>query len=154
MSNPVKKVHFSVTFLLITFFWYIFSKLFQRIRNQHVSALQYLSLFAHLYLSVSAPQCTVCFSALQYPSVFALMYLSVSALRYLSVFAIECLSVFALTKTVCLRNAVFVSLCLHYFICLSPYHRICISPNYTVEYVCLRIAVSFCLLASESVCPH
>ncbi len=30
----VKKVHFSVTFLLITFFWYIFSKLFQRIRNQ------------------------------------------------------------------------------------------------------------------------
>ena len=29
-----EKVHISVTFLLITFFWYIFSKLFQRIRNQ------------------------------------------------------------------------------------------------------------------------
>ncbi len=30
----VKKVHISVTFLLITFFWFIFSKFFQRIRNQ------------------------------------------------------------------------------------------------------------------------
>jgi hypothetical protein len=30
----VKKVHISVTFLLITFFGFIFSKLFQRIRNQ------------------------------------------------------------------------------------------------------------------------
>jgi hypothetical protein len=29
-----EKVHFSVTFLLITFFWYIFSKFFQRIWNQ------------------------------------------------------------------------------------------------------------------------
>ncbi len=29
-----RKGHFSVTFLLITFFWCIFSKLFQRIQNQ------------------------------------------------------------------------------------------------------------------------
>jgi hypothetical protein len=34
MSKSEKKVHFSVTFLLITFFWYIFSKIFQLIRNQ------------------------------------------------------------------------------------------------------------------------
>jgi hypothetical protein len=32
--NKSEKSAFFVTFLLITFFWYIFSKLFQRIRNQ------------------------------------------------------------------------------------------------------------------------
>ncbi len=40
----VKKVHFSVTFLLITFFWYIFSKFFQRIRNQR-EILRFLTPF-------------------------------------------------------------------------------------------------------------
>jgi hypothetical protein len=34
MSIKVKKVHISVTFLLITFLGCIFYKLFQRIRNQ------------------------------------------------------------------------------------------------------------------------
>ncbi len=33
--SKVKKVHISVTFLLISFFVCIFSKLFQRIQNQH-----------------------------------------------------------------------------------------------------------------------
>jgi hypothetical protein len=37
MSKSEKRVHISVTFLLITFFWLIFSKLFQRIRNQRES---------------------------------------------------------------------------------------------------------------------
>jgi hypothetical protein len=41
----VKKVHFSVTFLLITLFWYIFSKLFQRIRNQR-EILRFLTPFS------------------------------------------------------------------------------------------------------------
>ncbi len=39
-----KKVHFSVSFLLITFFVCIFSKLFQRIRNQH-EILRFLTPF-------------------------------------------------------------------------------------------------------------
>ncbi len=34
MSKSEKTVHISVTFTLITFFWLIFLKLFQRIRNQ------------------------------------------------------------------------------------------------------------------------
>ncbi len=40
----VKKVHISVTFLLITCFWIIFSKLFQRIRNQR-EILRFLTPF-------------------------------------------------------------------------------------------------------------
>jgi hypothetical protein len=41
----VEKVHFSVTFLPITFLWYIFSKLFQRIRNQR-EILRFLTPFS------------------------------------------------------------------------------------------------------------
>ncbi len=41
----VKIVHFYVTFLLINFFWYIFSKLFQRIRNQR-EILRFLTPFS------------------------------------------------------------------------------------------------------------
>jgi hypothetical protein len=39
-----KKVHLSVMFLLITFFWCIFSKLFQRIQNQR-EILRFLTSF-------------------------------------------------------------------------------------------------------------
>jgi hypothetical protein len=45
MSKSEKKVHFSVTFLLITLLWYIFSKLFQRIRNQR-EILRFLTPFS------------------------------------------------------------------------------------------------------------
>ena len=63
----MKKVHISVTFLLITFFWYIFSKLFQRIRNQR-EILRFLTPFPIFFkkyflmsyvVVVPVPYCTV-----------------------------------------------------------------------------------------------
>jgi hypothetical protein len=41
-------VHFSVTKLLVTFFWYIFSKLFQQIQNQR-EILRFLTPFSILF---------------------------------------------------------------------------------------------------------